>query len=73
MGHVPAANDPLKVTDRLAWVAVYRDSKPIIYGPSRPASERAAMAIALTCVFVVVVDAHTGAGIDTEQICVAKQ
>jgi hypothetical protein len=31
------------------------------------------MADALTCVFVVVVDAHTGVGIDSEQICVAKQ
>jgi hypothetical protein len=68
------ATDQLTVTDRLAWVAIYRNSPPRIHGPiSLSAIERASMADALTCVFVVVVDAHTGVGIDSEQICVAKQ
>lgn len=58
---------------RPAWVLTWSDSQPDIKGPAgRSAKERRALADKLSCVFVLVVDANTGASLDARQLCQAK-
>ena len=62
------------VRNRLAWVMTYPNSEPQIYGPANlTAADRKALAAKTECIFLVVVDASSGAPVDSEQVCRPKQ
>jgi hypothetical protein len=62
------------VRNRLAWVMTYPNSEPQIYGPANlTATDRKALAAKTECIFLVVVDASSGAPVDSEQVCRPKQ
>ena len=66
-------DDSLRVDDTLAWVVVYPHSTPVPRGPpGLSSSARAAIVASESCIWVVVIDASTGSGIDNEQICTPK-
>lgn len=63
-------SDDSKVANVLAWMIVYRNTAPQVRGPgSLTSTERDRFAKSLTCVWVVAIDARTGAPIVNEQIC----
>lgn len=63
-------NDDLRVDSTLAWVIVYRDTPAVVSGPiTLPSSEVSKIRASRRCVWLVVVNAATGTGIDNEQIC----
>ncbi|MEO6886432.1 MAG: hypothetical protein ABI232_09140 [Jatrophihabitantaceae bacterium] len=62
--------DDLKVSNVLAWVIVYPDSPAVVRGPaSLSPAQTQSIAASLTCQWIVVFNANTGAGIDNEQLC----
>jgi hypothetical protein len=57
----------------LAWVLVWKDSKPDIKGPLKlTRAERARLADQVACIFVMAVDATTGQALEARQICRPK-
>jgi hypothetical protein len=58
------------VSDRLAWVVVYGNVRPVFVGGNMTAEQVASMtARTTTCIVVFVVDAATGDGIIEQQLC----
>lgn len=56
-----------------SWVLTWKDSVPDIKGSVQLSDqERRALAARVSCVFVLVVDAQTGADVDARQLCVPK-
>jgi len=59
---------------RPSWVLTWRNSQPAVKGPTgRTQADNQALADKLECVFVLVVDANSGADLDARQLCQAKQ
>lgn len=57
-------------TPHLAWVLTWRNSRPALHGPpSLSAEKRAEIAANSDCIFLVVIDATTGATEYVGQLC----
>jgi len=69
-----SAGDARTAAGRPSWVLSWKDSAPDIKGSVQLSEEeRRALAGRLSCVFVLVVDAQSGAETDARQLCVAKK